>query len=262
MSYADQDSGDGLYERLRARFGQRTTGLVVALLLEALLILALLTLGQSKEAEQPEPQIVTSFDAGPEPEPAPEPPRDEPRPADPSAPAEPPQPLAPLPTPPQPAPPPPAPVPLRRDFPSFDLSRAPRAPAPAPAPTRTPAYGPVDTGFPGDSRRVGTAPNGEPMYAAEWYREPEDAMLGAYLSTARGPGWGLIACRTVPEYRVENCVALGEYPERSNIARSVLAAAWEFRVRPPRLRGRNMYGEWVRIRIDYEVRRSGPQFGD
>ena len=33
----------------------------------------------------------------------------------------------------------------------------------------------------GDSAMVGTAPNGEPLYAAEWYREPTDTELGGYL---------------------------------------------------------------------------------
>jgi protein TonB len=101
--------------------------------------------------------------------------------------------------------------------------------------------------------RVGTAPNGEPLYAAAWYREPYDSELRGYLSTASGPGWGLIACRTVPDYRVEGCVALDEHPSGSNIARAVLAAAWQFRVRPPRLGGRLQVGEWVRIRIDYDI---------
>jgi protein TonB len=98
---------------------------------------------------------------------------------------------------------------------------------------------------------VGTAPNGEPLYAASWYERPRREALAAYLSTSRGPGWGLIACRTAPGYRVEDCVGLGEYPEGSQIMRSVLAAAWEFRVRPPRLGGRSMVGSWVRIRIEY-----------
>ena len=81
-------------------------------------------------------------------------------------------------------------------------------------------------------------------------------MMGAYLSTARGPGWGLIACRTAPDYRVEDCVALGEYPEGSQITPSVLAMAWESRVRPPRLGGRVLVGAWVRIRIDYGINRN------
>ncbi len=244
-------------ERLRATLGERTTGVVVALLLEALLLLALLTLSQSKEPEQPPEVVVTAINSASEPEAVPEPPQD--KQPEPSA-APTPQPVEPLPTPPEAVvPPPPAPIPLRRDFPkSFDLSQIPKAPAPPQA--KPPTYGPQDNGFAGDSKRVGTAPNGEPMYAAEWYREPDDTMLGNYLSTAQGPGWGLIACRTVPDWRVEDCVAIGEYPERSNIARSVLAAAWEFRVRPPRLRGRNMYGSWVRIRIDYGIKRK--TYGD
>ena len=134
---------------------------------------------------------------------------------------------------------------------------APSAPHPQPAPPARPLYGPPDNRSPAfrDTERVGTAPNGEPLYAAEWYREPDHHMLGTYLSTARGPGWGLIACRTAPDYRVEDCVALGEYPEGSQIDRSVLAAAWEFRVRPPRRGGQPLVGSWVRIRIDYDLAR-------
>ncbi|HMN55067.1 MAG TPA: hypothetical protein PKC32_12870 [Sphingopyxis sp.] len=98
---------------------------------------------------------------------------------------------------------------------------------------------------------MGTAPNGEPLYAASWYREPSDDELRGYLSTASGPGWGLIACRTAPDYRVEDCVGLDEYPNGSHINRAVLAAAWQFKVRPPRVGGRVLVGSWVRIRIDY-----------
>ena len=129
---------------------------------------------------------------------------------------------------------------------------------PAPAPSRRPVYGPPDIGGSSASRdteRVGTAPNGEPLYAAAWYREPRPDQLRGYLSTANGPGWGLIACRTAPDYRVEDCVGLDEYPQGSQINRAVLAAAWEFKVRPPRLGGRSLVGAWVRIRIDYGIER-------
>jgi protein TonB len=117
------------------------------------------------------------------------------------------------------------------------------------------AYGPPDSGSrsSGDSQRVGTAPNGEPLYAAKWYRKPYDDELRGYLSTATGPGWGLIACRTAPDYRVEDCVGLEEHPRGSLINRAILAAAWQFKVRPPRLGGRSLVGEWVRIRIDYDL---------
>ena len=49
-------------------------------------------------------------------------------------------------------------------------------------------------------------------------------------------------------------MAIDEYPQKSNIARAVLAAAWQFRVRPPRRGGRVLIGEWVGIRIDYGIR--------
>ena len=139
----------------------------------------------------------------------------------------------------------------RKEMAAVDLAAMPARPSPSES-----KMGPVDRGSPSDTPRVGGAgPNGEPLYAASWYREPYDQELSGYLSTAQGPGWGLIACRTVPDYRVEDCVMVDEYPNGSNIARSVLAAAWQFRVRPPRIGGRLKIGEWVRIRIDYDIRR-------
>lgn len=105
----------------------------------------------------------------------------------------------------------------------------------------------------GDSERVGTAPNGQPLYAASWYREPTDRELAGYLP-AKMPesgGAGLIACKTVAGYRVDDCVELGSQPPGSRLASAVRQAAWQFRVRPPRKGGRDMIGEWVRIRIDY-----------
>jgi protein TonB len=111
----------------------------------------------------------------------------------------------------------------------------------------------ADGSRPGDSEKVGTAPNGEPLYAAEWYREPTRTELGAYLpkTMPEGGGWGMIACKTAPSFRVEDCVELGQGPAGSHLAGSVRQAAWQFRVRPPRVGGKPMIGEWVRIRIDY-----------
>ena len=138
---------------------------------------------------------------------------------------------------------------------------APEPPKP-PAPPR-PSFGPpapprrsADSGA--DTPRVeGSGPNGEPLYAASWYREPYDDELAGYLSTARGPGWGLIACRTAPGNRVEDCIVLGESPPGSRIAKAVQAAAWQFLVRPPRIGGKPQVGEWVRIRIDYTDKPDG-----
>jgi len=108
---------------------------------------------------------------------------------------------------------------------------------------------------PGDSERVGTAPNGEPLYAAEWYREPTNREVNAYLpkTMPEGGGWGLIACRTIDRYHVDDCVELGQSPPGSHLAGAVRQAAWQFLVRPPRVGGKVMVGEWVRIRIDYTM---------
>jgi protein TonB len=109
--------------------------------------------------------------------------------------------------------------------------------------------------IPGDSERVGTAPNGEPLYAAEWYREPTNRELDTYLpkTMPEGGGWGLIACRTIARYHVDDCVELGQAPPGSHLAGAVRQAAWQFLVRPPRVGGKVLVGTWVRIRIDYTV---------
>ena len=244
-----------LAEWLRTAAGRRATGICAALLLEGLLLLLLSSLGVVGSPQGNRPALV-SFTATPEPEPAPaESPTPETR-AD-----ERPVPKPQQSPPPQPAAPPavqaaPPIIPLVRE-PAPPAAPPPRRPAPS---ADGPVYGPPDTGSPAsnDSARVGTAPNGEPLYAARWYREPYDDELRGYLSTATGPGWGLIACRTAPDFRVEDCVGLEEYPRGSLINRAVLAAAWQFKVRPPRLGGRSLVGAWVRIRIDYDLRPAIP----
>jgi periplasmic protein TonB len=245
-------------ERLRTGAGRRTLGLGLTLLIEALLLLLLLTLGREEqpgvEDERPTVLRLIAPDISQE---APEARRSEPERRAEERPAaqrpDPEQPRPPQPAEPAAAPPAPAIIPMRWQLtPPNPLRNSDR-----PAPPARPLYGPPDNRSAAmrDTERVGTAPNGEPLYAAEWYREPAEAMLRDYLSTARGPGWGLIACRTAPDYRVEDCVALDEYPEGSQITRSVLAAAWEFRVRPPRRGGQPLVGSWVRIRIDYGLGR-------
>ncbi len=240
-------------ERFRSKARERLTGAVLALLAEALLILALLSLNFADQAPKKPGVPLVSVTLEPD---APQTPdRAKPKPAPTVQSPQPPRPVPVQPTPDVPVTPPITPPPpiipvTTSDMAQFDLSRFPKAAAAA-----KPKMGPPDTGSPGDSRRVGSAPNGEPLYAAAWYREPYDSELSGYLSTADGPGWALIACRTVPDFRVEDCVGLDEYPNGSQIQRAVLAAAWQFRVRPPRLGGMTKYGEWVRIRIDYGIRR-------
>jgi len=103
----------------------------------------------------------------------------------------------------------------------------------------------------GDSEEVGRGPNGEILYAAEWARHPTDAELSGYLPARMVDGWGLIACRTAPQNRVEDCIELDQSPRGSHLASAVRQAAWQFRVRPPRKNGRPLIGSWVQIRIEY-----------
>lgn len=223
------------------------------MLIPAILLLMLLSFGVDPPPELREERVdVVSIEAAEIAEPAPAPSRDEQS-----------EPAAPLP---ETEAPPPAPAPV---LPPIVTQPRPTPSEPTPS-EPTPAtprigvrppggavYGPPNTrgSASRDTERVGTAPNGEPLYAAAWYREPRDDELRGYLSTASGPGWGLIACRTAPDYRVEDCVGLDEYPSGSQMNRAVLAAAWAFRVRPPRIGGRSMVGAWVRIRIDYAIER-------
>lgn len=230
---------------------RRGAGLVLALAVEALLLLALLTL-----APRPAPRFagraVSRFElANVDPEPTPATkskshvqPKAEA--------AERPVAAAPAPPPPATATPPP-PEPLgdipglirlsREDYAASDIGKIKRAPAPAPAQL-------ADAGG-GDSQPIGNAPNGEPLYPADWYREPRDAELSPYLAKARGRpgGWGLIACQTAPRYRVENCQILGESPAGSNLGYQVREAAWQFQVLPPRKGGKPLIGAWVQILI-------------
>jgi periplasmic protein TonB len=112
-------------------------------------------------------------------------------------------------------------------------------------------------GSAGDSEQVGVGPHGEVLYAAEWAREPTDAELAGYLPHDAPDGYGLVACKTIPGNRVEDCVELENDPPGSHLARAVRLAAWQFHVRPPRRNGKPMVGEWVRIRIDYVTDHSG-----
>jgi protein TonB len=108
------------------------------------------------------------------------------------------------------------------------------------------------SGSPGDSEVVGTGPHGETLYKAEWARRPTNAEVDGYLPPNAPDGFGLIACKTIPGDRVEDCVELDQEPRGSHLASAVRQAAWQFRVRPPRRNGVPLVGSWVSIEIDYE----------
>ena len=103
----------------------------------------------------------------------------------------------------------------------------------------------------GDSEVVGRGPNGDVLYAADWARKPTNAELGGYLPPNAPDGYGLVACKTLPQNRVDDCVELESRPRGSHLASAVRQAAWQFRVRPPRKNGRDLVGEWVKIQIFY-----------
>lgn len=102
-----------------------------------------------------------------------------------------------------------------------------------------------------DSRPIGRAPNGDILYGAEWYREPTDAELDGYMPRNAPEGYGVIACKTAPGHRVEDCVELENFPAGSHLASAVRQAAWQFKVRAPRKNGQELMGAWVRIKIEY-----------
>ncbi|MFC3711360.1 hypothetical protein ACFOMD_02180 [Sphingoaurantiacus capsulatus] len=133
-------------------------------------------------------------------------------------------------------------IPLtREEFAASDIARMPQQPK-------------TDNGGAqaGDSVPVGAGPNGEPIYNAEWQREPTSAELAYYIpANIPRPSWGLIACQTAPRFRVENCQELGQSPAWGRMASGVREAAWQFRVRPPRKGGKPLIGAWVQIRIDF-----------
>jgi protein TonB len=182
--------------------------------------------------------------------------------------------------------PPPEPKPVEMPQPAGGgappkASQAPPKPTPAPQPKPVPAQpsdepplklwegmekfnlanvkgtGPAKTrGDPGASAGagdavVGTAPGGQPLYGAQWHRRPSTAELSTYLPARMQNGWGIVACRTAPDYRVEDCKEIGQSPPGSGLSRAVRLASWQFRVRPPRVGGKPLVGEWVRIRIEW-----------
>jgi len=102
------------------------------------------------------------------------------------------------------------------------------------------------------SASVGTGPGGATLYRAEWYREPTDAELAYYLPKSVPQGsWAQVACKTIPDNRVENCQALGESPPGSGLGKALRLAGWQFRIRPPRIDGKPQVGTWVRVHIDF-----------
>jgi hypothetical protein len=138
----------------------------------------------------------------------------------------------------------------RADFAASNIGNIPSR-----RPATNGASGADQKGGDGAGTGTGTGPGGAILYAADWFREPTDSELGGYIRPGQPTkGWGRIACKTVARYRVEECYVLGESPMGSGFGRSVLNAAWQFQVQPPRINGRPQVGSWVSIHITYGVR--------
>ena len=237
------------WEEARESLRRRSTASLLVVALHAALLLLLLKLAPPDTRDEPPSRPITiTLIPGEEAAPAPEPkPAARPAPAGGATPAKAPPPPRPAPTPkPQPTPREPATEPLKlwAGMEKFNLANVPSA-----GPGR-------QAGSPGTSAGAGddgpgSGPNGERLHNAQWHRKPTHAELATYLPRNMQNGWGMIACRTVEDYRVEDCREVGQAPLGSGLSRAVRLAAWQFRVRPPRIGGKTMVGEWVRIRIEF-----------
>ncbi|MGC4251608.1 MAG: hypothetical protein QM605_09155 [Sphingobium sp.] len=233
----------------RSDFRERAGGLAFALGLNALLLLALLTLAPKMQAPPVDPRNPVTFELAPGPKEAEE--KAQAQKSDEKSKEDAPQKQAEAAIrPPRPVEKPPELPPSPLPFLVLDSNQMAAADI-----GKMPKKGQGQGAAQGDSAQVagpGEGPGGVQLFAAEWYRRPRDAELSPYLPGNAPPdGWGEVACKTVDNYRVENCQALGESPMGSGFARAVRLAAWQFQVLPPRVNGKVMVGSWVRIRIDY-----------
>ena len=236
-TYSGTAAGDWRRPSLRQRAG--VLGLTV--LIELAVLLLVIAFGGAKLRERVVSMAPTSIIFVPNPSPTPAPQRQRERAKEAVKP--PPAPRR------QPPPTPPTPlaelpfVPLSKaDFAASDISKLGTAAAPATA-SGTEAK---------SAAAVGEGPGGVTLYNAEWVVEPSDAQLRPYLPRGVEAGsWALIACQTIANNMVENCAQLGEGPRGSGLSKAMRLAAWQFKVRPPRIDGKPMVGAWVRIRIDF-----------
>ena len=125
---------------------------------------------------------------------------------------------------------------------------------------RLPSHRPADSADTGaesasTDAAIGGSPAGQRLHDVAWQRRPSRAELAYYLPAgAPRDSWAVIACQTVPDYRVDNCHEIDESPAGSRLASAIRQAAWQFRVLPPRIGGRPILGAWVRIRIEFSER--------
>nr|WP_315458588.1 hypothetical protein [uncultured Sphingorhabdus sp.] len=103
----------------------------------------------------------------------------------------------------------------------------------------------------------GLGPGGAQLYPVAWLREPYESELSPYLAAIKRipPGASAdIACRMAEHNRVENCQIIGESPRGTGLAKALRLAAWQFLVKPPRINNKPQLGVWVRIHFDFGVK--------
>lgn len=219
----------------------RKVSLVIVLLVEALIIVALLTLAGTPQVSRRKQSDLVALTIAAE-KTASEKSRSRPLPqkktaATPVKAAQPPLPTPPIPT-------PNMVVVSKEDFEASDISKLGKSSGGAAGGGAKSAYGPGD------------GPGGKTLYPAEWYVEPPRSALALYLPNGAPPGaWAMVACRTIERYHVDNCYTLGQsHPGLSSALRQ---AAWQFLVLPPRVDGRPLVGAWVRIRFEFTKKPDG-----
>ena len=103
----------------------------------------------------------------------------------------------------------------------------------------------------------GLGPGGAQLYPVAWLREPYESELAPYLAAIKRipPGASAdIACRMAAYNRVENCQIIAENPRGTGLAKALRLAAWQFLVKPPRIDNKPQLGVWVRIHFDFGVK--------
>jgi len=226
------------WKQRRDLIGRRATGVVLAVFVHILGLLLLISLTPELRVSKPDMKNFTLLSLSDQPAAKPAP-RNRLAKATPRKTS-----------PPPPALPPPSVSPLKMILVSSDVFKASDISTMHAHPDQQAASG---DSAPGATEEAGGGPHGERLYNAEWYVEPTPAEMAYYLPAGRPQaGWGLIMCRTIQDYHVDDCRELGESPTGSGLSRALRQAAWQFRVRPPRTGGRPMVGAWVRILFDFK----------